>query len=135
MVYFVIEDKFEYPENSLFLPTFAGKIAKLEKRYLNLQVCFFSANQALKNIDLSIFSFFARFRFGLESFVVEPILMHQLYTQSLEQIAEFIVVRNPVDEKFLKCFCKTQIFSMYVDSLKKMLLASGGSFEEHIRLV
>lgn len=86
-------------------------------------------------MDLSVSGFFEKFRFGLESFVVEPILMHQLYTQSLEQITEIIVVRNPADEKFLKCFCKTQIFSTYVDSLKKMLQASGGSFEEHNQFV
>lgn len=135
VIYYSIEDKIEFLKKDIYLPSFDGKIAKIEKRYRNLQKYYLSGNFLLKNKDAYLMNFLSKFRASLDNFLIEPIMLHQLYTESLQDILQTIIQKNPQDSQFLTNFGSTQIFASYIEKLKIILKASGGSLGEYEDLV
>jgi hypothetical protein len=133
--YYIEENILEGKIDDIIIPTFNGKVEKIEKRFKRLRQFFTSTNFQLKNKEAYINNFLVKFREMLDSAIVDPIMRFQFYASDIAFIIDKLVERNKNDFQFFSHFGKTQTFTKYIENLKKSMKESGDRLPEYDDLV
>jgi len=133
--YFIEENLLEGKIDDIVIPSFNGKIDKIQKRFKRLKQFFTTTNFQLKNKEAYLNNFLIKFREMLDGVVVDPIMRYQFFIHEPAVVIEKLIERNKGDLSFLTQFGKTQIFTKFLENLKKNLNASGGSLPNYEDMV
>jgi hypothetical protein len=129
--YYVEENVLEGKIDDLIVPSFNGKIDKVQKRFKRLKQFFTATNFQLKNKEAYLNNFLIKIREMLDGSIVDPIMRYQLFIQDPAVVVEKLIERNKTDQAFLTQFGKTQTFTKFMENLKRSLSASGGSLPNY----
>ena len=120
ITYFIKEDIIEKDDIKLLQPTFNNKIDSLQKRYIRLQKYLANPSQiAFKSKNTIFQSYLNRCRQILYDTIINPLIKDNTYKQSKDSITAKIIEENKKDAKFFEQFCKTMMFTTFIQMLNE----------------